>query len=415
MVANSDAGYRANPILSKARKGGPVRQELVSLLSRLVAIDSVNPSLVPGAAGESGIAAFVANELELLGAHVAIVPAEKENRPSVLGVIAGTGGGRSLLLYSHLDTVGVEGFIDPHRPTVRDDKFFGRGSLDMKGGLASVLLAAKAFARARPAGDVYIAAVSDEESDSAGMEAVLHDLGQRQIHPDAAIVPEPTGMDLCLAHRGFAWITITTRGRAAHTALRADGVNAIAHMGRVLTALEEYDRELLERPAHPLLGHGAATVSLVQGGSELYTCPAHCRIDLVRRTLPGENRETIRREFDALLAASGRADPRFSADVRDQSAACAARNPRRIAYRHDAGGHGAKRAGARAGHYRCSLLDGRGVAGGGRHPERDIRPFGRGAARDRRMGEPLERRGADPDSDRDGPSILLLTCSLTRR
>jgi len=183
----------------------------------------------------------------------------------------------------------------------------------MKGGLASVLLAAKAFARARPAGDVYIAAVSDEESGSAGMEAVLHDLGQRQIHPDAAIVPEPTGMDLCLAHRGFAWITITTRGRAAHTALRADGVNAIAHMGRVLVALEEYDRELLERPAHLLLGHGAATVSLIQGGSELYTYPAHCRIDLVRRTLPGENRETISREFDALLAVPGRTDPRFSA------------------------------------------------------------------------------------------------------
>ena len=290
-----------------------MRQELVSLLSRLVAIDSVNPSLVPGAAGEAGIAAFVANELERLGAQVAIVPAEKENRPSVLGVIAGTGGGRSLLFYSHLDTVGVEGLVDPYRPTVQDDKFFGRGSLDMKGGLASVLLAAKAIARARPAGDVYIAAVSDEESDSAGMEAVLHDLGQRQIHPDAAIVPEPTGMDLCLSHRGFAWITITTRGLAAHTALRADGVNAIAHMGRVLTALEEYDRELLERPAHPLLGHGAATVSLVQGGSELYTCPAHCRIDLVRRTLPGENRETIMREFDALLAVSGRTDPRFSA------------------------------------------------------------------------------------------------------
>jgi len=283
------------------------------LLSRLVAIDSVNPSLVPGAAGEAGIAAFVANELERLGANVAIVPAEKENRPSVLGVIAGTGGGRSLLLYSHLDTVGVEGLVDPHRPTVQDDKFFGRGSLDMKGGLASVLLAAKALARARPAGDVYIAAVSDEESDSAGLEAVLRDLGRRQIHPDAAIVPEPTGMALCLAHRGFAWITITTRGRAAHTALRADGVNAIAHMGRVLVALEEYDRELLERPAHLLLGHGAATVSLIQGGSELYTYPAHCRIDLVRRTLPGENRETISREFDALLAVPGRTDPRFSA------------------------------------------------------------------------------------------------------
>ncbi len=290
-----------------------MRHDLVSLLSRLVAIDSVNPSLVPGAAGEAGIAAFVADELERLGARVAIIPAVKENRPSVLGVIAGTGGGRSLLLYSHLDTVGVEGFVEPHRPTVQDDKLFGRGSVDMKGGLASVLLAAKACALARPAGDVYIAAVSDEESDSAGLEAVLRYLERRQIHPDAAIVPEPTEMALCLAHRGFAWVTISTRGRAAHTALRADGVNAIAHMGRVLAALEEYDRALLARAAHPLLGHGAATVSLIRGGSELYTYPALCRIDLVRRTLPGENRNSITCEFDTLLDALGRHDPQFSA------------------------------------------------------------------------------------------------------
>lgn len=292
---------------------GGAMQNIIQLSSQLVAIDSINPSLVPGAAGEGEIAAFVADWLQRAGAHVQVVPAASGERPSVLGLVRGAGGGRSLLLYAHLDTVGVTGMKAPHRPTLQGDKLFGRGALDMKGSLAAVMLVAAECARQPLAGDVYIAAVSDEESGSVGMEAIVRHLAQNNVKLDASIVTEPTGLDLCLTHRGFGWATITTHGRAAHAALRGEGIDAIARMGRVLVALEKLDQSLQERPAHPLLEHGAVIASVIRGGTEVFTYPAECAIDLVRRTLPGEDAAAITREMNALLAALQAQDPQFSA------------------------------------------------------------------------------------------------------
>jgi acetylornithine deacetylase len=183
----------------------------------------------------------------------------------------------------------------------------------MKGGLTATLLTMAACALRRPAGDVHFAAVADEESGSLGMEAVLRRLAQLDIKPDAAIVPEPTNLQLCLAHRGFGWVTLTTHGRAAHTAMRGEGLDAVARMGRVVVALEQLDQSLQTRPAHPLLGRGAVLASLIRGGSELFTYPAECQAEVVRRTLPGENATTIAGEIDELLADLRRQDPRFSA------------------------------------------------------------------------------------------------------
>lgn len=289
--------------------------DMVSLLSRLVAIDSVNPSLVPGAAGEEEMAAFVSDWLKQAGARVETVPAAPDGRPSVLGMVPGTGGGHTLLLYAHLDTVGVTGMNRPHRPVVQGDRMLGRGTLDMKGGLAAVLLAAAACSRKKVAGDVVIAAVADEEGNSTGMETVLRRLAETGVRPDAAIVPEPTQLQLCLAHRGFDWMTITTHGRAAHTALHAEGIDAIARMGRVIVALERLDESLQIRTAHPLLGHGSVLASLVHGGSELFVYPAECRADVVRRTLPGESPHAVINEVKGLLLELERNDPHFSASV----------------------------------------------------------------------------------------------------
>jgi acetylornithine deacetylase len=286
---------------------------VVQLLSRLVAIDSVNPTLVPGAAGEAEMAGFVADWLNQAGAEVEFVPAVAGDRPSVLGVIRGTGGSRSLLLYSHLDTVGVLGMHRPHEPVMEGDKFYGRGSLDMKGGMTAVLLTAAACRQPPLAGDLYVAAVADEESGSLGMEAVLRRLKASCIRPDAAIVAEPSQMQLCLAHRGFAWASITTHGRAAHTAMRGEGVDAIARMGRILVRLEQLDQHLQNRPAHPLLEHGSVLASLIRGGSELFTYAAECRIDLIRRTLPGEDAAAVAAELDRMLSELGQEDPQFSA------------------------------------------------------------------------------------------------------
>lgn len=289
--------------------------KIVQLLSELVAIDSVNPSLVPSAAGEGQIATFVANWLRLAGAEVAVVPKPDHDRPSVLGILRGTGRGRSLLLYAHLDTVGVTGMHQPHEPTVHGDRLLGRGALDMKGSLAAILLACAACHETRLAGDLYIIAVADEESGSLGMETLLRYLALRNIRPDAAIVPEPTQLQLCLAHRGFAWFTVTTHGRAAHTAIRGEGIDAIARAGRIVVALEQLDQVLQRRPAHDLLGHGSVIASLIRGGSELFTYPAECRIDLIRRTLPGEGVATVDSEIKLLLAELQKHDAQFSATV----------------------------------------------------------------------------------------------------
>lgn len=290
-------------------------KEMMELLSRLVAIDSVNPSLVRGASGEGKMAAFVSDWLRHAGVRVEAVPAETEGRPSVLGMVPGTGGGPTLLLYAHLDTVGVTGMNRPHRAAVQGDRMLGRGTLDMKGGLTAVLLAVAACIRRRVAGDVYVAAVADEEGNSLGMEAVLRRLAQMNIRPDAAIVPEPTQLQLCLGHRGFDWMTLTTHGRAAHTALRAEGIDAIARMGRVIVALERLDESLQIRPEHPLLGHGAVLASLVRGGSELFVYPAECRADVVRRTLPGESPAAVTDEVRNLLSELEQQDPNFSASL----------------------------------------------------------------------------------------------------
>lgn len=286
--------------------------EASELLQQLVAIDSVNPSLVPGAAGEGALAQFVARWLVGAGVEIEIVE-PTPGRPSVLGRVRGFGGGRSLMLYAHLDTVGVDGMAQPHQPVVRENRLYGRGAYDMKGGLATIMLAAARAARGpRLPGDVWLMAVADEEHSSLGAEAVLARLNELKARVDGGIVTEPTDMKLCLAQRGFAWATVTTHGRAAHTSRRGEGVDAIAHMGRVVVALEQLDRELQARPAHPLLGHGSVVASLIRGGSELFTYPAHCEIELVRRTLPGETDATVRAELQHVLAGLSETEPHFS-------------------------------------------------------------------------------------------------------
>jgi acetylornithine deacetylase len=284
--------------------------ELARLTADLVAIDSVNPSLVPGAAGERQIARFVAAWLQSVGLEVKVLE-PVTGRPSVVGIARGTGDGRSLMLNAHLDTVGVAGMEAPFAPRTDGDRLYGRGALDMKGSLAAVMLAAREAAGLGLRGDVVVAAVADEEAGSVGTEAVLE-----RFQTDAAIVAEPTWLELAIAHRGFVGFEIEVAGRAAHGSRPDRGLDAIVRMGRVLVGLEALDRRLQSAPAHPLLGTGSAHASVIEGGQELSSYPERCILLGERRTLPGESAADVEGELAAILAAAGRDDPRFRAEVR---------------------------------------------------------------------------------------------------
>jgi acetylornithine deacetylase len=283
--------------------------DLQKLVCELVAIESVNPDLVATGSGESKIAAFVASWLATEGLAVQVVE-PLPGRASVIGVLAGAGGGMSLMLNAHMDTVGAGGMKDPFTPVVREGRVYGRGAYDMKGSLAAIMIAAREAKKLKLHGDLIVAAVADEEVASVGTAAVL-----KRVEADAAIVTEPTEMRLCLAHKGFAWLEVETRGVAAHGS-RADlGVDAVGHMGRILTGVLELDRRLRAGRGHLLLGTGTIHASLIEGGQELSTYPARCVVKLERRTIPGEDGASALREIEEVIAAARVADPALEASA----------------------------------------------------------------------------------------------------
>jgi acetylornithine deacetylase len=285
------------------------------LVAELVAIDSVNPDLVPGGAGEERIAAFVADWLRAAGLEVVIdEPAGADPpRPSVVAFARGRGGGRSLMTCAHMDTVGVEGMTDPHVPRVAGGRLHGRGAYDMKGGLAACMLAGAEAAGAGLAGDVVVAAVSDEEYASVGARSVAERFGAAV---DAAIVTEPTALAACVAHKGFAWADIEARGRAAHGSRPDLGADAIVHMGAVLAEVGALDRRLADADRHPLLGRGSVHASIIGGGQELSSYPERCLLQIERRTLPGETAAALEAEVEDLLARARDREPALDATGR---------------------------------------------------------------------------------------------------
>ncbi len=284
---------------------------VIRLLRDLVAIDSVNPSLAPGGAGEAGVAERVGAELRAAGVDVELTDVAP-GRPNVVGVIEGRSPGRTLLLCGHTDTVGVDGMAAPFDPVERDGRLYGRGSQDMKSGVAAMVDAAAAVARrgGLPAGRLVVAAVADEEHASAGAQRLV--AGHRA---DGAVVTEPTDLRVATAHKGFEWVEVETRGRAAHGSRPAEGRDAIAHMGRVLGRLEALDATLQGGRRHPLLGSASLHASTIQGGQSHSIYPDRCVLRFERRTLIGEPPDAGLTEVRAALDALGRDDTEFEASA----------------------------------------------------------------------------------------------------
>ena len=285
---------------------------VLALLRDLVAIDSVNPALAPGGAGEAVIADFAAAAMRRAGLDVAVTEAAP-GRPNVVGVVEGRGPGRTLMLCGHLDTVGVEGMRDPFTPVLREGRLYGRGAQDMKSGVAAMIDAAARLALrgGLPAGRLVVAAVADEEHASLGADALV-----REHAADGAVVTEPTDLRLATCHKGFEWVEVETRGRAAHGSRPADGRDAILRMGRVLARLAAVDAGLAAGPSHPLLGPASLHASTIEGGRELSVYPDRCLLSFERRTLLGEPPDAGLAEARAILEALARDDPEFEGSAR---------------------------------------------------------------------------------------------------
>ena len=284
--------------------------ELTQLLNDLVAIDSTNPDLVPGAAGELNLAMHVADWLKRPGIELQLIDAAP-SRPNVVAIARGRGGGRTLLLNGHMDTVGKGNMQRPHAPVMKDGRLYGRGAYDMKGGLAASMSAIAAASKRGLRGDVILTAVVDEEYASLGTQALAH-----TYRADGAIVAEFTELQLILAHKGFVWFDVETLGKAAHGSRPDLGVDAIVKMGRVLTGVEALDQRLRSHPTHPLLASGSVHASLIQGGRELSSYPDRCVLSVERRTLPGETPEVVENELAEIIGRAKEKDSSFEARLR---------------------------------------------------------------------------------------------------
>ena len=287
-----------------------MREELTALTAELVRIDSQSPDLVPEAPGEGEVARVVAEWLESAGFDVE-VEEPAPGRPNVIGTARGSGGGRTLMLNAHMDTVGVGGMSAPFDPRVADGRLYGRGSYDMKASLAAIMVAARDAAAEDLRGDVVVTAVADEEFASVGTIAIA---GTRAA--DTAIVAEPTELGVAVAHRGFVAWELETEGRAAHGSRPELGIDAIAHMGHVLTELDELDRRLRSGDGHPLVGTGSLHAGTIEGGAEFSTYPARCLVRGERRTIPGERAPDVLTELEGAVSRAAARVPELDADVR---------------------------------------------------------------------------------------------------
>ena len=283
--------------------------ELEALLAGMVRIDSSNPDL-GGGPGEAAFAAHLARLMEKLGMEVDLWDA-LPGRPNVVGRLPGAGGGRSLMLLGHLDVVapwGPEAFT----PVVREGRMYGRGAADMKCGFAAALVAVEALIAggARPAGDLLVAGVIDEEWESAGAAAL-----PARYRPDAAVLVECTDLDVVSEHGGFAWYEIESRGVEAAGADPEHGVDGIALLAPVLAGISALDAELERRP-RAAYGRGSVHASTIAGGEQLPAYPALCTLGVERCLIAGESVAQALAEMEGLLAAAREADPRFRGGLR---------------------------------------------------------------------------------------------------
>ena len=289
--------------------GAVQEAELVEYCREMVRIKSVNP---PG--DEMAMAEYVANVLKSIGLEVKLLK-HSSSRASVLAILRGSGQAPALLYSAHLDTVplGAEQWIhEPFAAETLDGKIWGRGSADMKGGLAALLVMAKIMANSGLSikGDLIFAITAGEEIDSLGAKSVASYPGLGPVQ--AIIVPEPSYNDIYIAEKGALWLEISTYGKTAHGSMPALGKNAVMMMVELIKGLEKIS---IPFESHAMLGGFSMSINTISGGIKTNVVPDRCVVSIDMRTVPGQDHHDIMARFQGLIKDLGKHDPDFKAAI----------------------------------------------------------------------------------------------------
>jgi len=282
-------------------------QQCTELLTQLVACPSVNPNrqkILGPPFGEERLVSLLDDLLRSWGARTRVADVAP-GRPNFIATFAGKDERRSLMLEAHSDTVDADRMMAaPFEPAIRDGRLYGRGACDAKGAMAAMLMAIKSVLEkdGRPPITLHFVSCADEERGANGARRLMED----GFRADGCVVGEPTEMKIICAHKGAVRTRITTEGVAAHSSEPSRGVNAIHKMVAVLQSLENIVQPELDKINHPLLGKPTLSVGTIQGGTQVNVVPAACTIEVDRRLVPGETRESaVRQIMDALKFQTG--------------------------------------------------------------------------------------------------------------
>jgi acetylornithine deacetylase len=278
----------------------------------LISIPSVNPEIENGV-GERELASFIADWFRKIRKFDVYEQRVSKNRFNVIAILRGNGHGQSLMLNGHMDTVGTSGMhVNAFGTRIREGVIHGRGSCDMKGSLAAMMTAMLWLANStrRLDGDILFTAVVDEEYKSLGTSNLV-----KRFTADAAIVGEPTSLDIGVAHKGYAWVEVETFGKRAHGSVPDRGIDAIEKMSRIISGFNHVRRRHKLRK-HPLLGTAKIHTSKIIGGSDWSSVPSRCVLQLERRLLPGETAKDATNEVKEIVRAMAERDDKLKARVR---------------------------------------------------------------------------------------------------
>lgn len=292
------------------------RMTATDLLCRLVSCPSVNPgspAMTGNRLGEGAMSEFLDALLQSWGARTHRIE-YSPGRWNTVAVWQGKNKERSLLLDAHMDTVGIEGMtIPPFEPQLRDGRLYGRGACDTKGPMAAMLMAIRRILDSDGALPVtlHFAATGDEEDGATGVTHLL----ASGMTADAAIVAEPTGLNIVYTHKGACRFRVRLHGKAAHSSVPWLGVNAVTAAAEMIHAIQNDFIRRIRYQSHPALGMATVCVSTIRGGTRVNVVPDYCEFDVDCRCLPGEKRDDLANAMGGLLDT-------IAADIQGLQAKC---------------------------------------------------------------------------------------------